>query len=401
MSKYYKLSNILIITFLVFTSFFIWTANASSDNPEIKLVTNEGQAKHLKDVNFYAFNHEGNYHSLSSSRFEFKENDAKYFDEKSIISQMDSKSQVLTDELISNYRSFMRGKSPNSDQYILSDDWIVYTGLKNDVYWADFSNNEMTISLLDRKTKEEKEFTIVLGDNEEYFTLKTAQLNYPELNILLAQNSENAPSKHFIASFDFEHPKEKLTKKVEFSEEFQDDEFLQFEKNNNKTGRYIPMRTVRTTMNSEYEESDETVAYFVYDSQTESLIKLPTFEEETILLADQNHLYLAKDKGEELDFYEFNPENEEVRSIGEINVSSSLIGRDQDRIYSQYFNERMILSNGKLYLYGQEDIQRSFLPVFQVIDMETQKTLFLGKIDYLQPELKDNRNIQIFDFYLN
>lgn len=401
MNKYYKITNLLILIVLVFSSFFIWTANASTDNPEIKLVTNEGQAKYLEDINFYAYVHDRDYYSISSDRFQFKNNNAEYFQEKSVIDQLDSKSQVLTDELISDNRSFMRGKSPNADQYILTDDWIVYTGLKNDVYWADYSKDEMTISLFNRETKEEKEFNISLGENGEYFTLKTAQLNYPELNLVLAKNKSNAPSEHFIASFDFEDPKDKLTKKIDFSEKFQEDEFLQFDKNNSRNGRYIPMRFVKTTMVSDYEERDETVAYLTYDSQTEELIELPIFEEKTILLTDQDDLYLAKDKGETMDFFTFNPENKEILALGEIEISSPFIGRDQENVYSQYFNERIALSKDKLYLYGQENFQESLLPAFQVSDIKTQNTLFLGKIDFLNPELEDNRNIQIFDFYLN
>lgn len=402
MNKYYKLSNLIILIILVFTSFFIWTARATSSAAEIKVVTTKGKAEHLKDVSFYGHSFNPNtYSSSNSSSFQFQENNAEYLQDRSFIEQIDGYSEIFIDDLISNYRSFMRGKNPNANQYVLTDDWLVYNAMKSDVYWSEHSSNEITIAALNLKTEKEEEFSIPLGGPEENFNLQTSLLNYPELTLVLTKYAQDQSPEHFISTFNLEKPERQLTKKIDFSDKFDKNEFPKFENKVDKNGRFILIQSTKTSTVSDYEGHHMTSGYFAYDSEKEEIIDLPSFKKETILLTDQDHLYLGKDLGEVLDLYEVNPDTKELESIGELTMKSPLIGRDQAQNFPQNFNERITISDGKLYAYGQEQIQGVHLPVFQINDLKTLEALFLGRIDHLNPKSTNKKNIDIFEFQVN
>lgn len=407
MKKYNKLTSLILFIAFVFTSFFIWSAQAASPNPKINIVTVEGNAEHLKPVELYG--------SISNNLaygelpiFHFENNQVTYVDDKPLIQKFDGHSSTIINDLIANYRSFMRGKTRQTNQYIMTDEWVVYTAVATDVYWQESAEDELIISILNKNTKEENEHRIDLDDNMNYFNLQTAYLNYPELSIVLTKYNTDDEEEHFIYSFDLENPKEELVERINFSDKIKEDEFFYVGNSFDKTGRFIPfqtLRTVETTIEDDddvYTDIQETTGYFVYDILERRFIDIPLFEENsTHLFTDQNQLYVAEDLGEVLSFYEMNPNTETLESIGQIDLA--LVSNDQMNLdsYNHLLDPNLTVYNGKLYAYEEQEFKNSYLPFFQVIDFEKNETLFLGRLDASEDSKMDAPNIYVHEYRLS
>lgn len=395
MNKYYKLSNLLILITLIFASFFVWKAQAGSLNPDIKLVTMEGQAKHLKPVSFYGQTYQGDYSNFSS--FSFRENEVKYPEDKSLIEQIDGYHDLKIDHLVSNYRSFMRGKGPNPDQYVSNDQWLIHLAKNTDFYWSSEQKEEMIISVLSKETKEEKEYTIPLGEVGEYFQIESIHFNHPKISIVMNKYRDDDRVKRYITSFDIDNPENKLTEKINFSDQIDSENFLRFENKLNNNGRFIAIQSIKNTVTDEFEEINEVMGYLVYDTEKEEMFELPTIKEE-IVLTDKEHIYLAKEKEDALELSRFNLDENEFSPIASLDMYSDSFGPDFGLQYQDNFNERMVISNGKLYAYGEEEMQKSYLPIFQVIDIDSEETLFFGKLDYMNDSADNQQVMTIYQY---
>ena len=398
MNKYYKLSNLLILVSVIFASFFVWKAQAGALSPKIKLVTIEGQAEEFKDVNFYGQVYEEGY--MNSTSFSFKENKIEYSEDKSLMRQIDSYNNQEIDEYVSNYRSFMRGKNPNSNQYFSNDQWLIHAALRSDFHWANDRQEEMIISILDKESKEEEKYTISLEEFGGYFSIRALHFIDSELSIVMDQYTSSGEEKNFITSFDIHHPENLLTEKVDFSDQMDSESYLRFENKKNNSDRFMIFQVIKNITISEYEEVPEIKDYLFYDSKKEEIMKLPSIEEGTVL-TDQEKIYLVQNKEDviELSIYDF--EQNEFQEMVSLDVFSQIIGQEEEIQYQDEFNERISLSNGKLYLYGADETQGSYLPVFQIIDIKTGETLFLGKLDYLNPSTNGQQEISIYQYRVN
>lgn len=407
MKKYNKLTTLLLLIVLVFTSFFIWKAQAASPNPKVNIITIEGNAEHLKPVELYA--------SVSDNQvygnhpvFLLENNKVSYREDRPFLQQVDGHLNSVIDGLISEYRSFMRGKTRHADRYIVTDDWVVYTDMAANVYWQSSVEDKLIISILNKQTKEEKEYSIQLDDDMNYFNLHTAQLNYPELSLALTKYDMNGEAEHLISTFDFENPEAELTERINFTDKIKDEEYFYSQNTFDKTGRFIPfqlLETVQTAIEVEddiYTDSSKTIGYFVYDIVERKFIDIPLFEEnETLLLTDHDRVYVAEDSGETLELYEMNQQTEALEVMGTIQMASSSIGRNQQYLYNEFFYQNMTVLDGKLYAYGQDEFKGSTLPVFQVIDLEKNETLFLGRLDGSDGTKMDAPNIDVIEYRLN
>lgn len=407
MNKYSKLTNLSILIALLFTSFFLWKAQAVSPNPKVNIVTIEGNAEYLKPIELYGdiSNNQvyGNHPILT-----LRDNKIEYLEDQPITKQIDGSLNASIDRLITDYRSFMRGKTRQANRYITTDDWVVYTALATDIYWQDSVENELIISILNRETEEEREFTINLGEQVNYFNLHTTQLNYPELSIAMTIYNTNGNAEHIISTFDFENPEANLSEKINFSDKLKDDEFVYAGNIFDKSGRFIPFQSVRITqtMDDQYDgmntESREVTSFFVYDIEKRKFIDIPLFEEnKTHVFVDQNRIYVVEDLGETLTFYEMDLESEELKAPIDIQMASPSMGRDLLHSYNEFFNQNIAVVNGKLYAYERQQFKEAYLPVFQVIDLEENENVFLGRLDASNDAKLDAPTIDIFEFQLN
>ncbi len=406
MKKYNKLTTLVLLIALVFTSFFIWEAQAAPPNPKVNIVTIEGNAEHLKPVELYA--------SISNNLaygnhpvFQLEKNEVNYEDDRPFLQQVDGHLNSFIDRLITDHRSFMRGKTRRPEHYIMTDDWIVYTAMATEVYWQDTVENELIISILNKQTKAEKEYRINLGDDVNYFNFHTASLNYPELSIALTKYDVDGEAEHLISTFDFENPDEELVEQINFTDKIGDEEFFYVGNTFDKTGRFIPFQSVQTIQATEevyddiYTDFRKTTGYFVYDIVERQLIDIPLFKEnDTLLFTNQDQIYVVEDLGETLDFYEMNVDTESLEFTNTIDIVFSMEQVEPDFYHSLPDLNKMV-DDGKLYVYNQQNFKGSYLPVFQVIDIEKNETLFLGRLDASDGSKIDAPNIDVIEYRLN
>ena len=401
MNKYYKLTNLLLLIALVFGSFFVWKDKTSSLTPALKIVTAEGNAEHLKDFEFYGYLSNNEVYGNDES-FHIKENQTNYLAELPLSKRLDNSLDPLTNELIEDYRSFMRGKYPSSKNFLSTDDFIIYVAQTTDSYWKETKMNELVIAVLNKETKEEEEFTVSLGNLENYYDLYSSHLNYPKVSLVLSKYTTSDQGKHAIYEFNIEDPEAGLTEVYDFTEKIAANESYRVEEVADRTSRFIPLRTTRDVTNTEVEMMTELASYFVYDIKENKMIDIPLFETDTLLLTDHETIYVAEDLGSTLNFYEMNLENEKLEELGEVQLQSPSMGRIEDIYsYDRSFNPNIIVLDGKLYTFEQELIKDSFLPVFQIVDLKTQETLFLGRLDQLDDPSDRNISIGVTSYRLN
>lgn len=401
MNKHYKLTNLLVLITLVFGSFFVWKKQTAPSNPELKVVTTAGNAEELKAIEFYGYVSSTEGYGENSS-FLFKNNKPYYADDQPLRESLDSPIHLLSiHDLINDYRSFMRGKVPSVDRFISTDEWLIYTAMADEVHWKNNSRDELTIAWLNKETGEEQEFSVSLDNKESYYELYATQLNYPELSIMLTAHHDNDKMEHLIYSVDLNNPEPELTLKLDFTDFIQEDEYILVGNMVDKTSRFIPFQTNKYVEDSEFGDISKMMNYFVYDGNQNKVLEVPLFEADTYLLTDRDTIYVAEETDNQLDFYELNPETEELEAIGEIQLEFSNLGEDDLFYYDHAFSRNIAVLDGKLYTFKHQDINGSFLPVFQIVDLESQETLFFGKIDQLNSNQQNPISIEATTFNLN
>ncbi len=369
--------------------------------PALKVVTAEGNAEYLKAFEFYGYLSNSEVYGNDES-FHVKENQINYLAEEPILKRLDNSLDPLSNQLIEKYRSFMRGKYPSSKNFLSTDNFIIYVAKTTDSYWKETKMNELVIAVLNKETKEEEEFTVSLDNLDNYYDLYTSHLNYPKISLVLSEYTMTDQQKHAIYEFNIEDPEAGLREVYDFTEKIEADESYGVEEVADRTGRFIPLRATRYVTNTEDEMMTELASYFVYDIKENKMIDIPLFETNTLLLTDQVDIYTAEDLGSSLNFYKMNLENEKLEELGEVQLHSPLMGRTEETYsYDQSLNPNITVLDGKLYAFEQELIEDSYLPVFQVVDLKTQETLFMGRLDRLDDASDKNISIGITNYRLN
>lgn len=399
MKKYVKLTNLVLLIVLVFSGFGIMKVQSSSPRHELKITAEKGNRSALEPVEFYADVSDIDNYSTSSI-FAFEKGEGKYIDDMQFPKKLDFNHSLLVDQLMTEYRSFMRGKGRQSNQYIVTDDWLVYTAKSNEVYWKADERNLLTISVLDRETEKEKSFTVTLGDPQYDYDVHMAHFNYPELTIFITTHGASEQPQEQIFTFDIEHPDIGLTEVADLSALAGSDELFRVDQSFDRTNRFVAMQTTKQIETSEYEFVNEVTNYFVYDTKNKEVIEAPLFEEDTLLFTDKEQIYLGKNLEESLELYEMNPDDQKLTTIGTIQMNSPTIGRYPAETYSELFNSRITIFDEKLYAFEQEHADRTSYPVFQITDIQTQETLFLGRVETADSSKIDTTNIRMYEYQL-
>ncbi|MFO8069427.1 MAG: hypothetical protein R6U02_05520 [Alkalibacterium sp.] len=403
MNKYIKLTSFLFLIAVTLTGFGLYKAQVGSPYPELKVVTSEGKPEYIEAIHFLGFvaDNQNTQNYQNNSTFVFKDGDSQYIKDHSFLKRMDFSYDPQLNDLIADYRSFMRGKSRRAEHYTETEQHVIYTGMESDVYWNQPSLGQMTIAVLDKETEEEEMFSVSLGTDGSYYEVSATYVDYPHLSILAETNHSSDIPEKSVYTFDIENPKEELTEVVNLSEKLESNEGLYTGQSFDKTERFIPLQTVRQTGDPEFDYNEETSGYFAYDTQTQEVIDVPLFEEETLLFTDNDKLYVGKDLGDTIELYEMNVENQNMDLVGTIAMATPTIGRDEETLYNNLFNQRMTVLNGKLYAYEPQHSENNTRPLFQISDIETQETLFNGTIGPDDTAENDTTNIDVFEFRLD
>ncbi|WP_368645569.1 hypothetical protein AB4027_00470 [Alkalibacterium putridalgicola] len=406
MTKYIKLTSLLLFIAVALTGFSFYNAQASSPYPELNIVTSQGKPEYAEPLQFMGFVADAQNYSNSSTVI-FKNGDSLYREDIPFPKRMDFGLSPNMNELITDYRSFMRGKSRRPEHYVETDNHLIYAAMEGDVHWGSASNGQLTIAVLDKETEAEKTFEVDLSGQGQSHEVRAAYVNYPSLTLFV--NNYSGESQDLIYTVDLENPAEELTATLNLSKETGTTGIytsLHIVQSFDKTERFLLLKSVSETAVSEFDYTTETTGYYAYDTQTQEVIEIPLFEEEeTLLFTDNDSLYAGKDLGEAIELYEVNSENQETDLVGTIEMVSATIGRDFSDSYSKTFNQSMTISNGKLYAYEVQTAEAAgnhsagvTRPIFQVSDIQTQETLFQGTVEPRDSSKHDAISIELYEF---
>ncbi|WP_146924115.1 hypothetical protein [Alkalibacterium kapii] len=396
MSKYIKLSSIILFIAVIMTGFGIYKIQAKTPQPDMKIVTAEGMPKYIGPIELYGFVADSN-GGFNYPTVELDNGNFTYLEERSFLKRLDFNYNPMIDELIINYRSFMRGKSPQPKQFAETAQHVVYVGSESDVHWSTSLSNQMTISVLDKETKEEKTFSVKLEDSSSYNDIRAVYTDYPSLTLLVSTDANSDSIQTHAYTFDLENPKDTLTEATNLTKEIGTNDYLYVGETYDKTERYVTLQTAKENIDSMYGYSEEITGYYAYDTMTQEVIKLDGFDEGTRLFTDNDTLYVGQKTNSGIELYELNQDDQKKTLLGEITLS--IPDAQEEMSYYGTFNQNMSILNGKLYAYGYtEDGSK---PALQISDINTQDALFKGTIELKDAKKNDSTSVDIIEYRLN
>lgn len=380
MTKYSKLISITALCLIVILGFSFYKAQAESDVLEIELVTDEGDSEQLDMLHTVAnVYHYGQTYYNNDISYVFEDGEFENIDNQSIIQRIDYTFSSAVNRYIRDYRSFMRGKSRVTDHFTETEEYLLYSAMQSDVNWRQNDYNFLSISLLDKETNNEKDYDVQLTSGS-YHTVIATYMDYPSLTIVTQAADENMDNDWLIYSFDLTDPEEELTSVVKVGQSVES-ESVQFSSSQTKTERFIPFRSLLAGTTDEYDQvMDHTTSdYYVYDTQTQTVKEVPPFEEgETLILSEADTILVGNDLGEEIQWNEWNVDNDSLAEIGTAEMVTPTIGRVQVDYYNNTFNHGLHLVNNHIYAYEDVYPDNMGRPHFQIIDVDSMSTTFSG-----------------------
>ncbi|GAA0371647.1 hypothetical protein GCM10008932_23690 [Alkalibacterium iburiense] len=405
MNKQSKLFGFLTFILLSFLGFGFYQTYAGDGRTDVAIITDEGDISHFDHVEFI-----GNVYSTSTYRnlntFIHSSGHMRSLSDLSFLKQMDFEYNATANRVVENHRSFMRGKSRNSALLTETDEHLIYTGMAHDVDWTQYDANNLTVAVLDKESEEEKEFEVDLNNQTgetHSVNVVTSYVNYPELTIITSEHiSGDYMDNYFVYTFNIEEPVETLEPILNLTAELDASEsILNISSSASDTGRYIPIY-MRDQPDLEYYDGGYTETeipsgeHYVYDIQTNEVIDIPAFEDsQTIVLAEEDTVYVGKNLGDTIEIHEMHIETQELDRIGSLEMATPRIGRG-DLYHHDPNSTNLHIIDGKLYAYENDYSNEVSRPLFQVIDLETQETLFTGFID-----VKDSQDVRNYELLLN
>jgi len=398
MSKYIKLISLVLFIAVALTGFSLYNAQTSSAHPELKIVTSEGKPEYVEPVRMLGFVTDSQIYT-DSSTVKFDEGDFTYIEEFPFFKQLDFDYNNKINDLITDYRSFMRSKSRRPEHYTETEQYIIYSGMESDVHWNNYSSSQMTLSILDKETEEEETHSISLNNEGSYNNIRAAYIDYPQLALLVETYGPSDNPENIVYTLNLENPTEGVTEVINLTEETGRTDSLYIGQLYDTSERFIPLQTIRQTVISDYDYTEEISGYFADYTETQEVIDIPMFEERTLLFTDNNTLYVGKVLEDSIELYEMNEENQDMSLLGTIPSSIPSIGQEE-YVYN-FFNQNMTILDGKLYAYGNEYTEEASSPILQITDIETQETLFDGTIEPKDSTDKNTTDIKVYDFSLD
>ncbi|MCC5890917.1 MAG: hypothetical protein JJU01_10120 [Alkalibacterium sp.] len=421
MTKYTKLVSLIAFGVLTLSGYTFYQQTTQAEKLSVELVSEEGEPDTLDNLYFVGqvINMSANFNR--GQTFEYSEGNITFIDNLPFLERVDYHFTRNMNRYTDDYRSFMRGKSRQPSNFAETEEHLVYTGMKSDVNWRVFNDNNLTISVLDKETTEEQDYEVVLngGSNQ---SVTSTYVNYPSLTVVTQVLDDNILNNWFIYEFNLEEPQEELEPAVNFGSEF-NTEHISFASNEDKTARFIPFRTMNVASTDEYGHADLIPGdYYAYDTQSGEIKAAPETDEddenEYIVLSEENTLLIGRDLGDSIEWSRWDFDEESLSDIGASEMDTPTIGRGRVHYYDSLFNQGLQLIDGHLYAFEEgysDDVSRSMndddyqnlddvyhermsRPQFQVIDMDTIDTVFSGYFTHGQEDESSNINLTLFDY---
>lgn len=406
MNKQAKLFGFIAFILISFIGFGVYQVNATSGQTEVKIASIEGDSSQLSSVEMIGDVYSSGYFA-NNNTFYHADEEIAYLNDLPFFKRSDFEFNSTANRLIDNHRSFMRGKSRQSNLFAETEDFVVYTGMKQDVDWSQYNTNKATISVLDKETDEEQSFDITLDNPSaegNFTSILSAYIAYPSLTIVASEYVADQDRNHLLVyTFNIENPAETLTPTINLTAELgASDTVISISSSITKTERYIPIKVMEQAMIDQYDMEVTGGTYHLYDSQTNNIIDIPAFEdEEMVVFVDEETVYVGRDLGETIELHEMDVTSQTLESIGSLDMATSTIGRSDGYYSTIQFNNYFQAFDGKLYLYEEDYSNEISRPLFQVIDLDSQDTLFSGTVEVKDTEAKNNYTIYINDYSIN
>lgn len=420
MTKHAKLISLIAFCVLTLSGYTLYQQTTQAEKLSVELVTEEGQAEALDSLHFIGQTVNMGAHFNRGQTFEYNEGNFAFINELSILERFDYEFTPHMNRYIEDYRSFMRGKSRNRSNFAETDNHLIYTGMKSDVNWRVFNDNQLTVSVLDKETEEEQNYEVTLNGGSNQIVTAT-YVDYPSLTLVTQVLDDNLLNNWFIYEFNFDNPQEELSPAVNFGSEF-NSEHISFATNQDKTVRFIPFRTMDVSSTDEYGHANLVPGdYFAFDTRSGEIKAVPETgdeEDDYIVLSEEETLLVGSDRGETIEWNRWNFDDETVSELGQSEMVTPTIGRGRIYYYDSLFNQGLQLIDGQLYAFEEgysDDVNRSMgdeesqnlddvyqermsRPQFQVIDMETMETTFSGYFATEQDDESSNIMLSLFDY---
>ncbi|MGP4072937.1 hypothetical protein ACTWQB_10335 [Piscibacillus sp. B03] len=386
MKKYWK--SVVVLAFIVIglSTYLIQSSLASSDLPRIQIEHVSGDESLVEGIGL-----SGSY--IVDNRyntFNFDGEDTNYGSERSFTEEIIGRRSTLEDELINEYRNFMRGQPYLYDNFYNSDDALVIVDSEWD-YFNGQSRAELRVSFLNKDTEEEQHKVINL-ENTHYANVLEVQ--YIDGRIYLYVEFVQQNDRRKVREFVYD---------VESKVMVSDQEV--FESDEPGENRYVEVRKLRESIMHEpadsmvlratevlleegedgLRETEREEKLYKYDIQNGEMtqLDLPAEEYGSAQRFDGQLIYFMQPSEESLNIIPYDIESEEFMDGIKMPQSEPEIESGLEHQTSPFFD----VKDQRVYMLDGNAIH--------VIDATTGETVYEGKI--VVDEDVDFENIRIDD----
>jgi|SRR5690625_704249 len=278
MKRYWKLISLSLFTIVVWAGFFIQSIPASGNQPEF-VIKNQDDQKELGNHLVVSGDYSGN--GNISEFLTISEEGSDYFSDRSYLSQQEMLyANPGAEQLIKDYRNFMRGKGYDLKSFYQDDTTLAYVDIDFDISFRGYEsfNPSFQIDLLDKETKDRTTFELKLPKNSnfDYGDILFVQLKENELQVVASLSSfdhEKGIDREEYHLFAIDVDQQKL---------INDELILENEENTTESQSEWPSIDV---ISAEMGEKDQ--KYIVFVKSVQEAESLPNGEEKVIMKDSQ------------------------------------------------------------------------------------------------------------------
>ncbi|QKY71099.1 hypothetical protein [Lentibacillus sp. CBA3610] len=383
MKRYWRLIAIVSVVVLTIGTFYIQSAMAANNLPDITIETVNGDEDELDSVvingTYTVGNGMGEFVELNSDG-------STYDSEQSFIEGLQTRPfNERTNQLQEDYRGFMRGKGRNTASYLETEDTLAYTEVINQSVSGPSSDMEFDISVLDKESGETLSFTVPVPNRAMYaqVLVEDVQIMDGALKVFTRNYSKDGGGEKHLYSFDIANQEINGNESL-MSTESQDqntsihisivsnsditaaNQFIIFE----KTKRPITRGPENNQgIDSEQPADEGTQEFIVYNLETgeQKTLDLPeTLSGKRVTDREHSTLYFEG----EGNIIHYNVETEQVTDETELPVNGTA--------------EFTRIANGKVYMLTGPENQNNFQRLM-ILDLQSGDTLYEGEIKPEEP----------------
>lgn len=380
MTRYSKLIGFIFFAVVTLGTYGINQITAKSNRPEAEFVTIEGDAAYLTPV--HAKGDIYGDHFMSSSSFDFMDNQFIFPDDESLFEKLDDTYIATYNKIMNRYRSFARGKSPYAN-YSESEDQIVYVDMQRNTDFSDPQNNAILLSVLDKSSEEEKSYTLSppedLGD---IINLDDVYINFPSIHFTF--NTEGQLS---VYSLDLDEETPTFTKVREISQDISTDIDAYPGLDASIDYKYLEIYDAQAN------DTIMTVSH-LYDYESDQIIPMPSYTDliEPKVITDGDQIYMLDGYFENYQIYEVDSVNDTLELITKMQIAPYEENDSND--YVQIIPYSIV--DGALYSVLSTNNQE----IIQVNDIQNGELLYGGSLE-TTGKYKDQTKASIYDFNIS